>query len=100
MRYTTNPLSLTVKKLNLFSDQPKDICNGPDQMIIYEHINIRSNNIDRLDILDVEACAQKCLDVDGCAGFTLSPSGAYAGLYSKMGPVNSIFVKIWIIFEN
>lgn len=49
-------------------------------MLIYEDINIKSNDIDRHDILDAEECAQKCLEVDGCVGFTLNPSGGYAGL--------------------
>ena len=49
-------------------------------MIIYKEINIKSNNLERHDVFDGEACAQLCLEMDYCVAFTMNPSGAYAGV--------------------
>ena len=50
----------------------------------------------QLDIHDAEECARRCLEVEGCVGFTLY----FAGLCSEMGPFNFIFFKICFLFWN
>ena len=66
-------------------------------MVVYQNTNIAQNNMADHNIwarespLNAEACADICLEMNGCVGFSYWPSdSAYAGCYPKSSTAGGI----------
>ena len=76
---------MTILAVKEEDTEPKDVCAGKNEMVIYEDTNVNNNDLVRKkEIIEVELCAQECLKTEGCVAFTLSPSGHWAGMGSEI----------------
>lgn len=83
--------------LLVLEPDPKNECEGSEQMVIYQNTKIAENHMGdeslwkSESLWDAEACAEKCFEMNGCVGFSFWPRDSpWVGCYPKSSTAGGI----------